>query len=98
MFLGELMIPISLPFPGDYRDCSLVVWDTHDYTILTVSRAALPIHELAWDPHSPNEFATVGEGGTVLFWLLDETHEKFSLNIHEADVPQDLMDTKNMVC
>ncbi|XP_071815143.1 WD repeat-containing protein 90-like isoform X2 [Apostichopus japonicus] len=82
---------------GDYRDCSLVVWDTHDYTILTVSRAALPIHELAWDPHSPNEFATVGEGGTVLFWLLDETHEKFSLNIHEADVPQDLMDTKNMI-
>ncbi|KAJ8037449.1 WD repeat-containing protein 90 [Holothuria leucospilota] len=82
---------------GDYRECSVVVWDTQDYAILAASKTALPIHDLVWDPHSPNEFATVGERGTVLFWLLDETHEKFALNIHEAVVPQDLMDTRNMI-
>lgn len=76
---------------GDYRDCSIVVWSTNNYEILTTSRAASPIHELKWDPYTVNEFASVGQNGTVLFWLLDETTSDVCLNVHEADVPEELL-------
>ncbi|XP_022092508.1 WD repeat-containing protein 90-like isoform X1 [Acanthaster planci] len=82
---------------GDYRDCTLVVWSTHDYSLLAASKTARPIHALAWDPYTTNEFCSVGETGTLLFWLLDETQGRFSLNVHEADVPQDLLDSKHMI-
>ncbi|XP_064594375.1 WD repeat-containing protein 90-like isoform X2 [Liolophura sinensis] len=76
---------------GDYRDCSVVVWSTYDYTVLTQSTAAKPIHEVRWDPYTANEFASVGAGGNLLFWLLDETSPNVSLNVHEARVPSDLL-------
>ncbi|XP_072042911.1 WD repeat-containing protein 90-like [Amphiura filiformis] len=80
---------------GDYRDCTLVVWSTDDYTILAASKTASPIHHVAWDPYTPNEFASVGERGTVLFWLLDETQARYSLNVHEASVPEELLQPKH---
>nr|XP_006813552.1 PREDICTED: WD repeat-containing protein 90-like [Saccoglossus kowalevskii] len=82
---------------GDYRECSIVVWNTVDYSVVANSKTALPIHELYWDPYSSNEFASVGSRGTVLFWLLDETQQRCSLNVHEADVPDELLSTKQMV-
>ncbi|XP_069124737.1 WD repeat-containing protein 90-like isoform X4 [Argopecten irradians] len=81
---------------GDYRDCCVVVWSTYDYEILTSSRVTSPIHELKWDPYTVNEFASVGENGTVLFWLLDETTSEVCLNVHEAEVPEDLLQTHHM--
>ena len=85
------------PYKGDYRDCTLVVWSTDDYNILAASKTASPIHHLSWDPYTANEFASVGERGTVLFWLLDETQGKFSLNVHEASVPEELLVPKHNV-
>ncbi|XP_071478368.1 WD repeat-containing protein 90-like [Diadema antillarum] len=82
---------------GDFRDCSVVVWSTQDYVLLAASRTALPVHQLLWDPYTANEFATVGEAGTMLFWLLDESQGKVALNVHEAAVPQDLMDQRSMI-
>ena len=29
-----------------------------------------------------NEFATVGQNGAVLFWLLDETKQQVTLNVN----------------
>ena len=58
---------------------------------MTTSRAASPIHELKWDPYTVNEFASVGQNGTVLFWLLDETTTDVCLNVHEAEVPDELL-------
>ena len=87
----------SHPSQGDYRDCTLVVWSTDDYNILAASKTASPIHHLSWDPYTANEFASVGERGTVLFWLLDETQGKFSLNVHEASVPEELLVPKHNV-
>ncbi|WAQ96619.1 WDR90-like protein [Mya arenaria] len=79
---------------GDYRDCTIVIWSTQSYCILTTSKAASPIHDICWDPYTVNEFASVGQNGTVLFWLLDETTSNIGLNVHEADVPDDLLYTK----
>ncbi len=82
---------------GDYRDNSIVVWSTHTCTILTSTTPDYPVYDLKWDPYTVNEFASVGANGTVLFWLLDETASNYSLNVHEAEVPEDLLQTHHMV-
>ncbi|XP_064636675.1 WD repeat-containing protein 90-like [Lineus longissimus] len=81
---------------GDYRECSVVVWSTYTYTILTATKATLPIHSIKWDPYTMNEFASVGENGAVLFWLLDEGAgpDSATLNVHEADVPEEILKTR----
>lgn len=76
----------------------MVVWSTYNYDILTMSRAASPINELKWDPYTVNEFATVGQNGTLLFWLLDETTNDICLNVHEAEIPDELVQVPHMVC
>ena len=75
----------------------MVVWSTQSYEILTSTKTSLPIHDLKWDPYTVNEFASVGGNGTVLFWLLDETGSSVNLNVHEAEVPEDLLQTHHMV-
>ncbi|CAH3162897.1 unnamed protein product [Porites lobata] len=79
---------------GDYRECSVVVWCTRDLVVLTASYARHPVHDVMWDPYTANEFASVGQDGSVLFWLLDETGEKLTLNVHEPEVPEELMQSK----
>ena len=74
-----------------------MVWSTDSYGILTTSKAASPIHCLKWDPYTVNEFSSVGQNGTVLFWLLDETATNICLNVHEAEVPDDLLRLKHGV-
>lgn len=66
---------------GDYRECSVVVWCTRDLVVLAASFARQPVHDVMWDPYTANEFASVGQHGSVLFWLLDETSEKLTLNV-----------------
>lgn len=68
-----------------------MVWSTLNYEILTTSKTTTAIHDLKWDPFSVNEFVSVGQGGSVLFWLLDETRNNVCLNVHEADVPEELL-------
>lgn len=66
---------------GDYRECSVVVWSTSDLVVLAASFARLPVHDVMWDPYTANEFTCVGQDGSVLFWLLDETGDKMTLNV-----------------
>ena len=75
----------------------MVVWSCYDYSILTTSKTNQPVYELRWDPYTMNEFVTVGQNGSILFWLLDETQANASLNVHEAEVPEDLLQTHHMV-
>ncbi|CAH1794798.1 unnamed protein product [Owenia fusiformis] len=82
---------------GDYRECSVVVWSTQNHQVLITSKTALPVHHVAWDPHTCNEFVTVGTNGTVLFWLVDETGDAPCLNLHEAEVPEEILQTNHMV-
>jgi len=84
--------------PGDYRECSVVLWSTYTYTVLTSTKTSQPIHELKWDPYTVNEFASVGDAGTLSFWLLDETQAEVTLSVHEAQLPHDLLETHHMVC
>ena len=83
---------------GDYRECSIVLWSTNTYTVLTSTKTMRPIHDLVWDPYTVNEFASVGEAGTLSFWLLDETQAQVTLSVHEAQLPDDLLGMHHMVC
>lgn len=76
---------------GDYRECSVVVWSAINYAILTSTKTSIPMNDLKWDPYTTNEFASVGEHATVLFWLLDETAKEASLSVHEAKIPDELL-------
>ncbi|XP_035829418.1 WD repeat-containing protein 90 [Aplysia californica] len=75
---------------GDYRESSVVVWDSTNYQVLATSVAAWPIHGVRWDPLTVNEFVSVGERGSVLFWLLDESAGPVCLNVHQAHLPPKL--------
>ena len=66
---------------GDYRECSVVVWFTRDYTVLTSSSLASPIHAFSWDPFVANEFTTIGRDKSVMFWILEENLGKFTLKV-----------------
>ena len=66
---------------GDYRECSVVVWSTRDLVVLASSFARHPVHDIMWDPYTANEFCSVGQDGSVLFWLLDETGDQMTLNV-----------------
>ena len=85
------MLVCFILITGDYKDCTIVVWNTINYDILTTSKTNTAIHDLKWDPFSVNEFVSVGQGGSVLFWLLDETKNNVCLNVHEAEVPEELL-------
>ena len=104
-----------------------MIWNTLNYTVLTSTTTSVPMHDVAWDPSTVNEFVSVGTAGiilnfsrdffgrisyvrvcfyllifgcvlgTVMFWLLDETNQSVSLNVHEADVPEDLIHSHNSV-
>lgn len=71
---------------GDYRECSVVIWGIKDYNVLTSSYAKTPIHDIAWDPYTMNEFVSVGQDGHVLFWLLEESRGSFNLNVSTHEV------------
>lgn len=68
----------------------MVVWCTRDLVVLAASYARHPIHDIMWDPYTVNEFTSVGQDGSVLFWLLDETGDKMTLNVslHRCSVTQ----------
>ena len=78
-------------------DCSLAVWSMSTLELLTSTRTAVPVHDVRWDPYACNEFCTVGSEGTLLFWLLDETSAQVSLNVHEAELPQEISTAKKGV-
>ena len=68
---------------GDYRECSVVVWCTRDLVVLASSFARHPVHDIMWDPYTANEFCSLGQEGSVLFWLLDETSDQMTLNVRK---------------
>ena len=92
------VVTFPLVSPGDYRDCTIAVWSTFTFDLLTTTKTSDPVHDLKWDPSTANEFASVGDNGTLLFWLLDETQVNIALNVHQADVPDDLLQKHHMVC
>nr|XP_039271031.1 WD repeat-containing protein 90-like [Styela clava] len=76
---------------GDYRENTVVLWSGYDSetkpTVLTSSTCKYPIHHITWDPTAPNEFVTVGQNSSILFWLVEECGSEVQLQYHEGQIP-----------
>ena len=49
----------------------MVVWSAHGYSAVVVASLPYAMHDVAWDPLTAYEFASVGARG-VAFWILEE--------------------------
>ncbi|XP_043935318.1 WD repeat-containing protein 90 [Protopterus annectens] len=74
---------------GDYRDCTIALWNTRNYELLTMTRLTNPVHDVAFNPASHGEFACVGTG-PMMFWMTEEENSNFHLKVHSAPVPNEL--------
>lgn len=81
---------------GDYQENSVVLWSGYDGetkpVVLASSRTKSPIHHVAWDPNTPNEFVTVGQDASIIFWLIEEFGTEAQLQLHEGTIPESLWD------
>ena len=67
---------------SDFHECSIVIWYTQDYRILTQVTTEQPIHSARWHPFKANELLTVGRNRSVCFWYLnDELLENMHLEV-----------------
>lgn len=72
---------------GDFNDPHVVVWNTNTQLLEVSSLAEYPIHEVCWDPQQCSSFTTVGENGTVLFWMVDEkTDQRVELLLYQPKI------------
>ncbi|XP_006873982.1 PREDICTED: WD repeat-containing protein 90 [Chrysochloris asiatica] len=74
---------------GDYRDCTLAVWSTATYELVSSIRLREPVHGVAFGPWEAAELACVGRG-TVTFWLLQQHGADIRLQVHREPVPAEV--------
>ena len=61
---------------SDFYECTLCIWSTNDYSIVTQAITDHPMHCARWNPFSANELATVGRNGSLYFWYLDDKNQE----------------------
>lgn len=59
-----------LLYIGTYKDNTVAVWSTHNYSLLSATTLDHSVHEAKWDPFVAYEFASVGTN--IKFWLVEE--------------------------
>ena len=83
---------------GDYEERRINVWETSNYTLIASTVTNSSLHHIAWDPQAFNEFVTVGDNGSIMFWLIDEISDKKpKLRVQEPDIPDEVSSLSNRV-
>ena len=59
-----------LSYTGTYKDNTVAMWSTHNYSLLSATTLDHPVHEAKWDPYVAYEFTSVGTN--IKFWLVEE--------------------------
>uniref|UniRef100_A0A8C6RRY9 WD repeat-containing protein 90 n=1 Tax=Nannospalax galili TaxID=1026970 RepID=A0A8C6RRY9_NANGA len=72
---------------GDYSDCTLALWSTATYELLSSTCLPEPMHGVAFNPWDANELTCVGTGA-ITFWLLQQCGTDTSLQVHREPVPE----------
>ena len=99
-FVTSLIVPdyrflVSI---GDYKERKVNLWETSTCALLATTIVTQATHFIAWDPQAFNEFVTVGEGATIMFWLVDELTGKVpKLRVQEPQVPEDILASSTKV-
>ena len=84
---------------GDYQERRVNVWETCTCTLVASTITCNPVHYIAWDPQAFNEFVTVGDSGSIMFWLVDEVTDKVpKLRVQEPVIPDELSCLAPKVC
>ncbi|KAL7979088.1 hypothetical protein Chor_015112 [Crotalus horridus] len=71
---------------GDYVDRVVALWNTQTYDLMTSTRLAEPVHDLAFNPLSVGQLACVGKGA-VTFWLMKQQGSDISLKVQRVPAP-----------
>eukprot|EP00051_Salpingoeca_urceolata_P017149 m.231562 g.231562 ORF g.231562 m.231562 type:complete len:1844 (-) comp18876_c0_seq6:786-6317(-) len=74
---------------GNYLDSVVAVWSVNTGEQLAASQAEYPVNGVQWDPYNSQEFVSVGQHSSLLFWMLDETSGDATLNVHCTTVPSE---------
>lgn len=87
---------------GDFHEPHIALWNTNTQFLESSSLAEYPVHEVCWDPQQSSSFTTVGENGTILFWMVDEkTNEGVDLMLHKPKIGLQILEmaqTDNESC
>uniref|UniRef100_A0A670YA84 WD repeat-containing protein 90 n=1 Tax=Pseudonaja textilis TaxID=8673 RepID=A0A670YA84_PSETE len=74
---------------GDYVDRVVALWNSQTYDLVSSTRLAEPVHDLAFNPLSVGQLACVGKGA-VTFWLMKQQGSDISLKVQRVPVPDAL--------
>ncbi|XP_065392725.1 WD repeat-containing protein 90 isoform X6 [Macaca fascicularis] len=72
---------------GDHDGCTLALWGTATYDLVSSTRLPEPVHGVAFNPWDAGELTCVGQG-TVTFWLLQQRGADISLQVHREQIPE----------
>ncbi|XP_070586998.1 WD repeat-containing protein 90-like isoform X5 [Erythrolamprus reginae] len=71
---------------GDYVDRVIALWNTQTYDLVSSTRLAEPVHDLAFNPLSVGQLACVGKGA-VTFWLMKQQGSDINLKVQQVPAP-----------
>ncbi|KAM6424015.1 WD repeat-containing protein 90 isoform 3-T3 [Liasis olivaceus] len=71
---------------GDYVDRVIALWNTQTYNLMSSTRLAEPVHDIAFNPLSVGQLACVGKGA-MTFWLMKQEGSDISLKVQRVPAP-----------
>ncbi|KFO34771.1 WD repeat-containing protein 90 [Fukomys damarensis] len=74
---------------GDYSDCTLALWSTATYGLLSSTRLLEPMHGVAFNPWDTGELTCVGPGA-ITVWHLQQCGADVRLQVHRETVPEEV--------
>ncbi|XP_039740696.1 WD repeat-containing protein 90 isoform X1 [Pteropus medius] len=72
---------------GDYGDCTLALWSTATYELVSSTHLLEPMHGVAFNPWDTSELACVGQGALTL-WLMQHCESDINLKVHQEPIPE----------
>nr|XP_040134416.1 WD repeat-containing protein 90 isoform X11 [Ictidomys tridecemlineatus] len=74
---------------GDYGDCTLALWSTATYELVSSACLLESMHGVAFNPWDASELTCVGTG-SVAFWFLQQRGADVNLQMHREPVPEEV--------
>uniref|UniRef100_A0A8D2HT61 WD repeat-containing protein 90 n=1 Tax=Urocitellus parryii TaxID=9999 RepID=A0A8D2HT61_UROPR len=74
---------------GDYGDCTLALWNTATYELVSSACLLESMHGVAFNPWDASELTCVGTG-SVAFWFLQQRGADVNLQMHREPVPEEV--------
>ncbi|XP_036081888.1 WD repeat-containing protein 90 isoform X3 [Rousettus aegyptiacus] len=83
----RLLVTLGQLCRGDYGDCTLALWSTATYELVSSTHLLEPVHGVAFNPWDTSELACVGQG-TLTWWLMQHCGSDINLQTHQEPIPE----------